>query len=424
MKEKHLKMTLALLTICSSMLAQPPHSQVGYDKSSNTLTTLHYSYGNRVESIIYTGQDQTTISVNSNGMPTEITNSLATVSFSYAGTRSVTVTQTVNGQTKTDRLSLDSDKVLSYREEYNRFNQNPSVVDKIDIFLAGGGAKMIGNVLSLVTDKLKNPIGACFEEALKAAKKTDRSIININSLEALNEASNFSVNIGDHAQNALTNVVFNKYGEWTQTWSDMVYNFQMQQYHEQKASNQMEKEWRVSMAATLMANGKTLEEAAQAIAKADQKRRGLQPSKPASGIQMGKGGNRAKNNDEQGNIGTDGDKDKKDDEDNGLPDFDKPDGIISYIKMLANEKHRGLPHTVNVQYNRYTLWDPLAYNFKLNPDKRTYSVEDYSKYAGDAHALGALLEKPFVHLIIWWGAESEEKKIPIPKPVDDRKYKY
>lgn len=430
--KRSLFLTFCVLVVIAAMQAQP-HSEVAYDKTSNSLTTIRYGYGNAVESITYTGKDQTTISVNSNGMPTEVTNSLATVNFTYAGARSVTVTQTVNGQTKTDRLAIDSDRVLSYREEYKRFNQNPSVIDGIDGFLAGGGAKLIGGVLSAITDKLENPIGACFEEALEAARQTDHPIIPIKALEALNEAANFSVNVPDIAQNALTNVIFNKYGEWTQAWSDMVYNYQKQKYQEQKASNRMEEEWRVSMTATLMANGKTFEEAAQAIAKADQKRRGLQPAKPAPGTQTGKGETSAKNNPAKGNNGNNvnnGDKGNKgnnnddDDDDKGLPNFDKPEGIISYVKMLANEKHRGLPHTINVQYNRYTLWDPLAYNIKLNPDKKTYNTEDYSKYAGDAHALGALLEKPFVHLIIWWGADSEEKKIPIPKPVDTREYKY
>ena len=108
-----------------------------------------------------------------------------------------------------------------------------------------------------------------------------------------------------------------------------------------------------------------------------------------------------------------------------MPDFETKEGIISYIKLLANEKNSGLPSVINVKYNRYAIWDPLSYDLILNSDKKTYSMKDYSKYAGDAKPLGAVLEKPFVHLIIWWpGTKSEEKKVPIPKVVDNRDSKY
>lgn len=420
---KHIAIVLSLLGICTAMQAQPPHNQVGYDTSNNTLTTVHYGYGNKVEQIIYFGQDQTTISVNNVGMPTEITNSLATVSFSYAGTSAVTVTQTVNGQTKTDRLSIDSPKVINYRAEFNKFNQDLFTVGKIDYFLAGGGAKMIGGVVDALTDKLENPIGACFSEALEAAKKTDNPIIPISTLDAMSKMTNLTFNPLDIMQNMLTSAVFENYTDWTQEVSDFVYKYQMEQYHKQKADNRMENEWRVSIAATLLANGKTQEEAARAIARDAQRRSGAQTSKPAPGKPNGKGDTQAKNDGDKGNKGGN-EKPEDDDDDDKLPDFEKPEGIISYVKMLANEKHSGLPHTINVQYNRYSLWDPLAYNIKLNADKKTYTVEDYSKYAGDAQPLGDVLEKPFVHLIIWWGAKSEEKRIPIAKPVDNRKYKY
>lgn len=419
--KRNLFLTFCALVVGATMQAQP-HSAVAYDKSSNLLTTIRYGYGNTVESIIYTGKDQTTISVNSTGMPVEVTNSLATVNFTYAGARSVNVTQTVNGQTKTDKLSLDSDKVLNYREEYKKFNQNPSVIDKIDVFLAGGGAKMIGGVLSAITDKLDNPIGACFEEALEAAKQTDHPIIPINTLEALNEAANFSVNIPDHVTGALTDAIFNKYGEWTQAWSEMVYNYQKQKYQEQKASNRMEDEWRVSLAATLMANGKTFEEAAEAIAKANQKRVS-QPGKSTPAPQKAKADNANKNDSSKNEGGKEPENEERD-EDEELPDFEKPEGIISYAKMLSNEKHRGLPSMINVFYNRYALWDPLSYNLTLNPDKKTYDMEDYSKHAQGATLLGPVLDKPFVRLIIWWGADHEEVKIPVPKPVDNRESQY
>lgn len=437
MKRK-LQLTFCALLVIVVMRAQP-HSDIGYDKSSNSFTTLRYGYGKSVESIIYTGKDQTLIEINNYGMPTEITNSLATVSFTYAGTSNVNVTQTVNGQTKSDRVPLNSDKVLSYREEYNRFVKNPSTLEKMDNFLAGGGAKLIGSVLSAITDKLDNPIAACFEEALEVAKKTDRPIIPINTLEALKEAADFNLNVVDRAQNALTNAIFDNYNEWTQAWSEAVYKYQKQKYQEQKASNRMEEEWRVSMTATLMANGKTFEEAAQAIAKANQKRI-PQSGTPATGkpktneVSKGtinnsqKGGDKGNKLDKGNEPSVDDnktDKGKKPDQDYELPDFETKEGIISYIKLLANEKNSGLPSVINVKYNRYAIWDPLSYDLILNSDKKTYSMKDYSKYAGDAKPLGAVLEKPFVHLIIWWpGTKSEDKKVPIPKVVDNRDSKY
>ena len=409
MKRK-LQLTLCALLAVVVMRAQP-HSDIGYDKSSNSLTTLRYGYGNSVETIVYTGEDQTTIEVNSYGMPTEITNSMATVSFSYAGTSNVNVTQTVNGQTKTDRVPLNSDKVLSYREEYKKFVSNPSTLDKIDNFLAGGGAKLIGGVVSAITDKLENPIAACFEEALEAAKKTDNPIIPINTLEALKEAADFNLNVVDRAKNALTNAIFENYNEWTQAWSDAVYKYQKQKYQEQKASNRMEEEWRVSMTATLMANGKTFQEAAEAVAKANE-RRSAQSGTSASGESKTGEADKGTVNNSQ-----------KEGEEYELPHFDTKDDIISYINLLTNEKKSGLPTVINVAYNRYAIWDPRSYDLILNPDKKTYTIKDYS--VEDSKALGAVLEKPFIHLIIWWpGTQHEEKKIPIPKVVDTRDSKY
>ena len=68
------------------MLAQQPHKEVGYDKSTNMLTTVAYGYGNSVDQIIFKGKDQTSIKVNNYGFPTEMVNSLTTVEFQYAGT--------------------------------------------------------------------------------------------------------------------------------------------------------------------------------------------------------------------------------------------------------------------------------------------------------------------------------------------------
>ena len=49
-----LTLTLCLLTVSIAMLAQKPHKEVGYDKSTNMLTTVAYGYGNSVD--LYQGE--------------------------------------------------------------------------------------------------------------------------------------------------------------------------------------------------------------------------------------------------------------------------------------------------------------------------------------------------------------------------------
>ena len=66
--------------------AQPPHKEVGYDASSNVMTTVAYGYGNSVDQIIFKGKDQTSIKVNNYGFPTEIVNSVFNMDLQYAGT--------------------------------------------------------------------------------------------------------------------------------------------------------------------------------------------------------------------------------------------------------------------------------------------------------------------------------------------------
>ena len=82
----------SLLLMTLAAMAQTPHNVVGYNKDNNTLTTVHYGYGNSVDNITVAGEVQTTISLNGQGMPTEVTNDYATMSLSWAGTQSVTVT--------------------------------------------------------------------------------------------------------------------------------------------------------------------------------------------------------------------------------------------------------------------------------------------------------------------------------------------
>ena len=46
----------ALLVMSLAAMAQPPHNVVGYNKDSNTLTTVHYGYGNSVDNITVAGE--------------------------------------------------------------------------------------------------------------------------------------------------------------------------------------------------------------------------------------------------------------------------------------------------------------------------------------------------------------------------------
>ena len=253
-------MRTTLLTLLSffflSTQAQQPHRELGYDKTNNLLTTIAFGYGNTVDKIIYSGRDQTLIKVNSYGFPSEMVNSVATVGFQYAGTRSVTVTQTVNGQTKKSDIALDSDKVLSYREEYKKFNQNPSGIAKIDDFLSKGGAKLIGRAVDLVTRDVKNGIGICFDEALNAAKQTQNPIIPVSTLEELSRLTNIP---------SLGDLVSDGYNELTENIADFFYKRAMDKYNAQKEANRTQNEARLELANVLLAEGHSPEEVSQLL---------------------------------------------------------------------------------------------------------------------------------------------------------------
>ena len=440
MKKKGLVVACMLL-ICSVTVAQKPHNEVAFDKSNNSLTMVHYGYGNTVETITYTGKDQTTIRVNGNGMPTEITNSLATVYLQYAGTRSVKVTQTVNGQTKTSNVALDSQGVIDYRAEYKKFNQNPSLIDKADQFLANGGAKMIGGVVDLITEKLDNPIGACFQEALNAAKQTENPIIPISTLEALNNVANLEVNPISYLTDMVKSSIFENYKDWTQAVSDLVYKYQMDKHSKQRNSNSTEEKWRISLTNTLLANGVSMKDAADAVNKIYASQNGKpdvkSPDKGKPGVKSPDNGKTDVKSPDKGKSGVkESDKGKSESEEKGEEIIEVPDGsldlntidgIINYAKMLANQKKRSMPTMINVFYHRYALWDPYSYDLTWNAEKRTYDVEDYyAKHANGAKPLGAVLEKPSVQLVLWWsnGDCDDLKSIPVAKPVDNRESKY
>ena len=253
-----------ILTLCLTMVfavgwAQPPHKEAGYDKSSNMLTTVAYGYGNSVDQVVFAGKDQTSIKVNNYGFPTEIVNSVSTVDFQYAGTSSVTVTQTVNGEKKTEKVSLNSDKVLSFREEYNKFKQNPSLFDKIDGFLSNGGAKMIGNVLDLISKDYDGSISLCFEEALNAAKKTDNPIIPISTLQQWKDLAD-KIKIP-----SLKDFVFDNYDNISETVADYIYKWEMEKYKEQKEANRTKTEERLELGRKLLEQGHSPDELSQLI---------------------------------------------------------------------------------------------------------------------------------------------------------------
>ena len=253
-----------LLTFSLAAMAQSQQNVVGYNKENNTLTTVHYSYGN-VDKINVAGRGVTSITLSGQGLPTEMTNDYATMSFSWAGTRSVTVTQTINGQTKTDQLNMKDGVVTNYRNEYLKYKQNPSAIDKIDHFLAGGGAKLVGGIIGTVIDMLENPIGGCFDQALEAGKANEKSIIPINDLQALQIASNLNKSAADRIKDAAVNAIFENYKDWTNEWSDMVYKWQLEKYRQQKADNRISQEWRLGVATALLDKGKSLEEVSQKI---------------------------------------------------------------------------------------------------------------------------------------------------------------
>lgn len=233
---------VSLLAFCYAQ-AQQPHRELGYDPGSNILTTVAYGYGNSVDRIIFTGQDQTSIKVNNYGFPTEIVNSVATVDFQYSGASSVTITQTMNGETKKTKLPLNSEEVLSQRNEYRSFSESHSVVGKIDEFLSNGGAQIIGTSIDLVTRDTKNSVSMCFEEALKAAKKAENPIIPVTTLQQLRDLTNIP---------SLGDLITDGYNELTESVADFFYKREMEKYNAQKEANRKKNEERLEQGKQLL----------------------------------------------------------------------------------------------------------------------------------------------------------------------------
>ena len=406
----------SLLLMTLAAMAQPPHNVVGYNKDNNTLTTVHYGYGNSVDNITVAGEVQTTISLNGQGMPTEVTNDYATMSLSWAGTQSVTVTQLVNGESRTDKLAMPDGAVTNYRAEYQQYKQNPSTLDQIDQFLAGGGAKLVGGIIGSVIDMLENPIGACFAHALEASKATENSIIPINGLQALEIASNLNKSVADRLKDAAVNSIFENYKEWTNDWSDLVYKWQLEKYRKLKADNREEQAWRLELTKTLLDNGKTIDEAVEMIYQLQMgKTRDIEGKQSASSSAgTGASGsssissNTSDTNDGGNNGGNDGDND-----DAAL--FDSQI-VIDHIKELYKNDKRGLPPDMTAEWTVYVVWGyHRIVNFKLNPDKKSYT-ENVILDGHERHV--DKVDDPHIYVSFdgddGWGVE-KAVIIPLPK---------
>ncbi len=401
----------ALLTFSMAAMAQSQRNVVGYNKDNNTLTTVHYYYGS-VDKINVAGRTLTSIALNGQGLPTEMTNDYATMTFSWAGTRSVTVTQTINGQTKTDQLNMPDGVVIDYRNEYQKYKQNPSAIDKIDRFLAGGGAKLVGGIIGTVIDMLDNPIGACFDQALEAGKASEKSIIPINDLQALQMASNLNKTVADRMKDAAVNAIFENYKEWTNEWSDMVYKWQLEKYRQQKADNRISQEWRLGVATALLDRGKSLKEVSQFIL--DLERRNV----ASSGGSAKSGGSAASNgsgsSSGSGSSRGSGSGDRGGSDNTQKPSPDAQFDVIGYVKNHFKNSKRGLPPEITAEWVRYKVWGyHRLVNYTLNPDKKTYTEQVIME--GGEHDMDEY-DNPHIYVSFNGNGWGQEPALHIPLP--------
>ncbi|MBQ9678379.1 MAG: hypothetical protein IJV44_09620 [Prevotella sp.] len=357
--------SLCLLTTFSVVKAQQPHNVVGYTPSSNTITTLHYGYGNSLESITIAGKTQTTIKVSGNGQPKSISNEFATIEYSFAGTSNVNVTQTVNGETKTSKVPMNSDRVLQFRKDFTSTkNALAGVVDKADKFLENGGASLIGNIISTINDGLDNPINVCFQQALDAAKNTKDPIIPIDCLEALVKATKSHESAGDEIKGKAVDYIFENYKEWRDGWSDLVYKGLMEIDKLQQAKNKQKQNERPEQAKRLQDNDTA---------------------------------------NEDGNDET-------------SPILDTPKDVTDYVTGQFPDRGGRLPDAIWVNYYKYFLGTPFSYMMKLNKDKKTYRYEDVSEATKLDY--DRELDDPYCYMVIWYWDSKEkgiERTIPLKK---------
>ncbi len=406
--KRNFMLTFCLTMVCAVGWAQMPHNEVGYCPKSNTVTTMHYGRGNVLESITVSGKTTTTIRVAPNGQPKQISNELATVDYTFAGASNVNVTQTVNGQTKTQKVAMDSKYVLDFRAAYSSIQKAlPAAIDKADKFLENGGASLIGNMLNIINDGLENPIKVCFEQAVEAAKNTENPIIPLSTLEALVEASKLheESSLKDDLKGDAVDYIFQNYGEWKNGLSDLIYQGVMALDKQQQADNKKEQQGRLALAKMLLDNGASLEEASKMVNEAFNGGGINLPTPPGNqppgnqppGNQQDPGNQPPGNQPDQGNY--DYIYKMKNDYTicEGLIPMDTPQDVINYIKMKSKQLKRRLPNMVHVNYER--RFAPLAnrtFELKLNKDKKTYTVKEFTKDNPDAIER----DEPYVHLIV------------------------
>lgn len=344
-----------MLISCATLLAQDGTTAIAYDRAAHTMTSLYYRSGGYLTDIIISGNDQTTITVGDDGLPTEICSSNAMVEFDYSGDNDVTMTETVNGTTKTQNVTLDNGTLPTFREEYLRANSNLSLIDKADRFLANGGAKKIGMVLDVILGK--NPIAACFQEALESCQSNATNMISINKAEALAEAQTARKAVTGLLTEGIVDAIFKGYPQWTEGWSKIVYNWQMSNYEKQKKANQEEQQGRKHLVEILLNEGYTPEEAAEAIIRGEN---GGELPEPE------------------------------------LPDYSDVEEIIKYVQDLAKEKG-SMPERIRIDWTRtHSAFLDRAGQLVLNKDKKTYSYEEFIAGSKD---LDWEIEEPYVELI-------------------------
>lgn len=387
--KRNIILTFCLTAACAAGWAQlaPAHTDVAYNPGNNTVTALHYGRGNTLESITVTGKTQTTIQLSSNGQPKSISNEYATIEYTFAGTSNVTVDQTVNGQTKTEKVAMNSESVLNFRKQWAQLKEKAfEYAGKADKFLDGGGIELVGGLVKAINGGLAGSIGVCFDQALQAGKKTEHPIIPINTLEDLQKASNIHLSLKDAAADAATEWFFNNYRDLRDGWSDLVYNEMMERDRQQRENNKKEQSWRLELATMLLEAGHTPEEVGEILSKGDGKPDDSD-TKPTDGTKPDNDTNKEKDDKKAGGYGN-------------LVNPQTPQDIIDYVNLRKGREGGKLPLRVNVFYEPYLLSTGLCYDLVLNKDKKTYSVKlvnealkiDYDKE----------LDEPTCRIVLWY----------------------
>ena len=395
--------SLCLLATFPVVKAQQPHTVVGYTPKSNTVTAMHFGYGNSLESITIAGKTLTTIKVSGNGQPKSISNEFATVDFSFAGTSNVNVTQTVNGETKTTKVPMNSEQVLQFRKDFaSEKSSLGGLVDKADKFLENGGASLIGNIINTITDGLDNPINACFQQALDAAKNTKNPIIPIDCLEALVEVTKSHESAGDAIKGKAVDYIFDNYKEWRDGWSDLVHKGMVEINKRLQAENKKKNQDKVKLAQMLLSNGASLDEVSKIMEDISNNGNLTMTTKPNTLPEQDNYENKTKTKDlNNDTIAYKG------------PILDTPDAVVNYVKGKFPERGGRLPDAIWVNFHKTLLGVPFSYMLKLNKDKKTYSIEDINESFSPDY--DRELDNPSCYMVIWyWDSKDKGIEVTIP----------